>query len=350
MANSEESHQGYEPEKGLIERVREWTDVFPWLRLGRTLRVVASPILFLLVCCCFAIWFYVNSNWVLVASEQVTDESWIQRPSILGTVAYSLQSIRLIPMVRVDQVNSWRVALSLVWTVFCWSPVALLLCRQGAVLTAGRDLQDSVPTLMKSFRLMPNTLLCVAVPVGCILLFGVAMFVVAWFGAFVEGWALFEIPLSLLVAVLALPCGILGFGALAAVPLGWAAIANEIDADALDSLSRGYEYVYRRFLNLGLYGVLCSALLMVVFRLASGIAWVANAVAAQAVAVGGTDSLLGRVSDVFTYYPLLICITLFWSLVGGVYLLLRKDSGGQDVEDLSQPTPVNKPSLPKLNV
>ena len=59
-----------------------------------------------------------------------------------------------------------------------------------------------------------------------------------------------EFVLALVAAAIALPCGILAFGANVAVPLSWAALTNERDPDPLDSLSRGYEYLFRRPLRL----------------------------------------------------------------------------------------------------
>ena len=56
-----------------------------------------------------------------------------------------------------------------------------------------------------------------------------------------------------IAALLAIPCGVLVFGANFAVPLGWAAMAVEREPDPLDALSRGYEYLYRRPLQLVMY-------------------------------------------------------------------------------------------------
>ena len=55
-SSREEVHRGHDLEAGLLARVREWTDVFPWLRLGRTLRVAGSPPLVFLMATTFAVW------------------------------------------------------------------------------------------------------------------------------------------------------------------------------------------------------------------------------------------------------------------------------------------------------
>ena len=355
MTDSQEFHQGYDPEKGLIERVREWTDVFPWLRLGRVVRVAASPVLFAIVFIAFAIWSTVAAKWILVEQAVVADVVdpsapiiAIRQPTILDMSVIWLRAARLLPMVDLYAVNRWRIVTFCVWTLICWTPVALLLARQGAVLTAGRDLQDSGATLKRSFQLTPKAWLSAMVPFACVLCFCIVIMFVAWIGRLFAGVAFLEHLMAMFVAIIALPCGILGFGALGAVPLGWAALANESDADALDSLSRGYEYVYRRFLKLALYLFLCGGMLALVYYLASGIAFAASSIANLATSVVGAQFLTERVDKLFSSCPLLIAILLFWSLMGGVYLLLRRDAGGQDVEDLLQPAPLPKPPLPEL--
>ena len=45
---------------------------------------------------------------------------------------------------------------------------------------------------------------------------------------------------------------------------------------------------------------------------------------------------------IFGAFPTVVVLTLLWGLVGGVYLLLRYDAGGQEVEDLWQPAPTDQ--------
>ncbi|MEM9588560.1 MAG: hypothetical protein AAGA03_14855, partial [Planctomycetota bacterium] len=46
--------------------------------------------------------------------------------------------------------------------------------------------------------------------------------------------------------------------------------------------------------------------------------------------------------------PDIMVLTLFWGLIGASYLLLRKDAGGQEPEDLWQPSGDTSPDLPSL--
>ena len=54
--NGSQVHGGHELEAGMLERVREWTDLFPWLRLARVLRIAASPTLLLVVAATLFVW------------------------------------------------------------------------------------------------------------------------------------------------------------------------------------------------------------------------------------------------------------------------------------------------------
>jgi hypothetical protein len=45
-----------------------------------------------------------------------------------------------------------------------------------------------------------------------------------------------------------------------------------------------------------------------------------------------------------------VSITLAIALLGGVYLLVRQATGGQEPEDLWQPPPIEPPTMPKLRL
>ncbi len=126
-------------------------------------------------------------------------------------------------------------------------------------------------------------------------------------------------------------------------------VINEQDPDPLDALSRGYEYLFRRPIQLVFYVLFSVLLLTVVGSLASAVAWSASEIATSALwFVGSSDALQRITSSILWRFPAVVVLTLTWSLVGGVYLLLRYDAGGQEVEDLWQPTPPERPSLPDL--
>ena len=67
--------------RGFSARVREWNDVFPWLRLGRTLRIAASPPLVLLMAVVFSIWWFgetlILGSWRQRRSEFILDSELV---------------------------------------------------------------------------------------------------------------------------------------------------------------------------------------------------------------------------------------------------------------------------------
>ena len=158
-----------------------------------------------------------------------------------------------------------------------------------------------------------------------------------------------ESLLAILVAVIAVLCGLLAFGSHFAIPLGWAALAQERSPDPLDSLSRGYEYLFRRPLHLIGYGTLALVLVLMIGGLATGVA--AAGVSVSEIALGSNasaQSLVQRVAGVLTWLPIAVAVTLAWGLIGGVYLMLRCDAGGQEVEDIWMPPVTPRVPLPKV--
>ena len=155
--------------------------------------------------------------------------------------------------------------------------------------------------------------------------------------------------LAVVTVAIAIPCGILAFGANAAIPLSWAALANERDPDALDSLSRGYEYVFRRPLQLVLYLTISLVIVGVAVLLAIGVSEAAIQICSRLLGFCGTpENMIAATVNLLSHLPVVVLLTSMWSLLGGIYLLLRYDAGGQEVEDLWQPEPTPPPPLPSL--
>ncbi|NND95969.1 MAG: hypothetical protein HKN47_01415 [Pirellulaceae bacterium] len=358
VANPEShDHTGYDLEAGLLARVREWNDVLPWLRLGRTLRVAASLPLLFLVAMTFALWCAGN---VIIAGDNATLERLvtpraavaysgtdIQRHTVNTIGQYAKQMIPTTifePLANDD--GLWRTIAAILWALVIWMPATLMLLRQGALLTAGRNMTAYVPGLTHAAQTSPLAWLMAVVPLGCVVVIALGILLVGWMSQ-LGVWL--EVPLAIVAALIALPCGILAFGANFAVPLGWAALANEKDPDALDSLSRGYEYVYRRPLQLTFYFFITMVLLLVVIFFANGVAIAATYVSQAMLQTTGASLRVQQTSrGVLQLLPTIVALTLFWSLVGGVYLLLRRDAGGQEVEDIWQPPPQTVEPLPKL--
>ncbi len=340
--------------------------MLPWLRLIRTLRVAGSPSLILLVAVTFAAWRPVSVAIIGVAaasteaadpySSSPANAVRLQPLATSNTLASQVQ--QMIPSSVLDLLARrdadgkwWRGLAAIAWSLLLWSPTVLLLVRQGALLTAGRPMVGLRTGFVTGLHQTPVAWLIASVPLACVLALSLAILFSGWISGLVGDTTWIELPLTLLVVIAAIPCGILAFGANIAVPLGWAAVANERDPDALDSLSRGYEYLLRRPLQLALYALVSLIMLSIIAALATAIS---GSAAVTSIAflrlAGATETLSERVTDVLRFFPFVVTLTLFWSLVGGVYLLLRFDAGGQEVEDLWMPAPDLPESLPKRSL
>jgi hypothetical protein len=331
--------RGYDLESGLLTRVREWPDVFPWIRLGRTLRAAASPTLIALTSLAFAIWCGGN-EWLESSPQAATSDVEIAANGLSGRLNELQQYLQsLIATTSIRTESTWWLVAELLWSILIWTPVALLLSRQGALLTAGRTMVGFRQGLSLSLQRTPAGWLAAIVPLACTIMIGLMILVVGWVAKISGGITFIATAFSIIAVLIGIPCGVLAFGSNVAVPLSWAALANEPDPDALDSLSRGYEYLFRRPLQLVLYVIVSMVILGIVGLLATGIAEAASAVTQFMLGWGGSPEGVTRaVQAIYRQLP----------FVGGVYLLLRYDAGGQEVEDIWRPTPVPALPLPKL--
>ena len=355
-ASGDEIHTGYDLELGLLARAREWTDLLPWLRLIRVLRVAGSPPLIFLVSITFAIWQFGNANFFdSPVSFNLTDpraDNVREGIESMGVIPGLVQLMIPSEVLRLDHHGPgrrgqwWYGMAAILWTMLIWIPVVLLLLRQGALLTAGRPLVGFSDGLRHALRRTPYAALMAAVPLLCVLCMCIALLSLGWVSR-LHVWIAGAVSLG--VTLIAIVCGLLAFGANIAVPFGWASMVNEKEADPLDSLSRGYEYIYRRPLHLALYTIVCIAVLTVATSIAAGIAGAANQIAAASLRVSGANPQTFALSqELLAYLPLVVASTVFWSLVGGVYLLMRHDAGGQEVEDIWIPPMPSPPSIPTL--
>jgi hypothetical protein len=245
--------------------------------------------------------------------------------------------------------SGWNLVAMLVWSIIAWTPLAMLLARQGALLTAVRSMMAFGPGISLATRRAPAGWLAALVPLLCVLPFVAILLVIGWCSTWFAEIQSLRLIAASIGALVALPAGLLAFGSYVAIPISWAALINEQEADPLDALSRGYEYLFRRPVQLVFYAVISMLLLAIVGLLASAIAWSASEIASSALWFAGASDVLQRItSSILWRFPAVVVLTLTWSLVGGIYLLLRCDAGGQEVEDLWQPATAERPSLPEL--
>ncbi|MGB7346552.1 MAG: hypothetical protein WBD20_20190 [Pirellulaceae bacterium] len=351
-ATSEEIHTGYDYESGFLMRARQWTDLLPWLRLVRVMRVAGSPPLVLLVAITFAVWFSGHVNFFRDSVSSGLSAKAIEKSlASRDTLAVLPRYIQLMIPTDVFQLESrgswWEPFAAMLWSLLIWLPTTLLLMRQGGLLTAGRPMMGFVDAGKFAIRRSPYALVIAFVPLLCVLFICLALAVLGWVSR-AGDWIAY--PLSILTAIIALACGLLAFGANIATPLGWAALANEKEPDPLDALSRGYEYLYRRPLQLVIHGLAGMVILFVVTTLAALVAVSAVNVSNYALALSGAPKeTIVSTALMLSFFPSVVAVTLFWSIVGGVYLLMRYDANGQEVEDIWQSPLVSETALPELS-
>ena len=351
----DEIHTGYKPEQGVLARVREWTDIFGWLRLGRVLRLAGSPTALVIVAVALAVWllgFRVTGMPIAIESEYKSESE------IFGSQLSTLNSIVAtgrvsIPSSILDRPvfhqGFWGTLLSVAWSLLIWTPVMLFLIRQGALLTAGRSLDDAKSVARLAVQRTPHGWFAAIMPLACALALGLLINAIGFVSRVAMGIQWIEFAFAVGAAVVAIVGGILLFGANFAVPLRFASLMNEPQPDSLDSLSRGYEYLYRRPLQLAMYTAISIVPLWVVASLSVGISASATHFSSMMLfVVGAPEDVVWMTNAILSAFPIVVSITLLGGLIGGVYLQLRSDAGGQEVEDIWIPEPEAKRLLPKL--
>ncbi|QDV61693.1 hypothetical protein [Crateriforma conspicua] len=367
-----ETHAGHDLEGSMLDRVRQWTDLLPWIRLVNVLRLAGSPVWLLIVTVASLIWggglwifggplspwFSIGdaSSWVGSAAEPL---SWF------CTVTGSIN-----PLVLCFAGFSWLAWLTAwIWTSLCWTTPMLALARQGALLTAGRPIESISRIVPLALQRTPQAWLVMVTPAVCTGILLVPVAAVAWLVSIAGDPLWLSAPAAVLCLLVLIPAGILGMGSLVAVPSAMAAIINEPSADPLDSLSRGYENLFRRPLHLVAYLLIGFFVVTVVSWLVGIVATGTGQMAAGVIepfaivtnAVSSSDPsglnvepiavepcrFAGVILAGLKLLPVVIAFALSWGLIGGIYLLLRRDCGGQEVEDLWAPS-VPATSLPEL--
>jgi len=348
--NETQVHDGYDLETGLLARLREWIDLFPWLRLIRVLRVVGSPPLLASVGLTLAVW---KIGITLLALDQSTPEVAEIAATVNHQVNFFAAFLGHLNPTSVfhddPEIVWWKTLLGIGWSVFVWTPVAILLSRQGGLLTAGRSLMPLSAALSLALSRTLAGWLAAVVPLGCIGVFAVLIMMIGWISGLFGDITWLNSILAGVTLLFAIPCGLLAFGANVAIPLSWGALANERDPDAMDSLSRGYEYLFRRPLHLAAYLLISAIIASIVSILAVGVTRTAIQINSQLLKFAdAADGMVITSTDLLGHLPVVVLLTAIWSLLGGVYLLLRYDAGGQEVEDLWQADACPKPPLPSI--
>ncbi len=342
---------GYDLETGILQRVRRWRDALPVLVLPLALRVAGSPLYVGL--CLLAV---LISRGILLGVEPTA-----RGP--LAVLAYAVSG----PQVGSDWLSPlWSLLellvdfdwlaqtgkedlLRLLAIVGVWGLPAATLARAGACYAAGRE-QSFFQNLTVALRRQLGIWSIAVLPLVAILGLSSVMFVA---GA-LEQLGRVGMWISELVSLLALPLviliGLLAAGAVVAVPLAWTAMAVEKRNDAVDSLSRGYEYLYRRPVQLLLYSLCGYGLAMIVYLLARAVSSAGLALALVAARTGSGD-LAGQswLQVVMEQLPLAVAAAATGGLTGAIYLLMRQSANYQEIEDIAvSPVELRDAEMPTL--
>lgn len=345
METDEQVQRSNDLEASLLSRFREWVDLLPWLRLLRVLRVAGSPPLLMLTAVMMGIGILGQQLIIGVGhTSQVSSDVGINARWMTEHLRWFVPASVFAP-----HFAGWWYPLTVAWTMVVWTPMAMLLARQGALLTAGRSMMPLREGFQHAAVRSPSGWLTALVPLLCILPLAASLGFLGWAAKWLVNFQPGQVIAGVIAALVALPCGMLAFGSLIAIPISWAALVNERQSDPLDALSRGYEYLFRRPIHLAIYTALSLVLLTIVGGLATAVAIAATEIVIAVLNYVGAPAEMRQVSqNVLASFPNVVALSLLWSLIGGVYLLLRWDAGGQEVEEIWEPTVAHRVPLPEL--
>ena len=346
-----------DPEVGILTRCREWTDLFPWLRYGRLMRLVAAPSLTVMTALTLLIWQQ-GAVWLLDGAEvfnwpqqaRVDTFSNFKVLSVVSEAAFKLHPASLF-IGSEDHAFSLRLIAASLWTILIWIVPALVLIRQGIVLTAGRSLESFPLTVsIAKSRLLQAGSVMGSVLLGPLLIaFGI--WLVSWFHQtltslnFLLGW-----PCAIVLFILSFAGGLLVLMSYFVIPLALAAITAEPHPDVFDAVSRGYESCLRRPLRLLSYLLVLTLLLFATFVISNALVSCSSSLLrlfmpTEHFAQEGNSFLVA-----LRFLPSVFVITLAWGSMGTFYLLLRKDACEQEIEDIWFSSPAPTIALPKITV
>ncbi len=384
-------------------RVRQiaWLDVFPWLRLAKCPRLSITLSLILLG---FAGWLGMAAGWRFFSycwdssTDQVVVDNraalsrwpWEYRVVPYDSLALKLPSYDTIAessaaLVRTARDLS-RPVISLfdrrlsfsgfcyflcctIWAILVWSIFGAAITRIAA-LALTRDHKLGLRGGL-SFGLLrwPSYSGGPALPLIACLMLAIPLLFLGWIarldaGAFFVGliW-----PLALvgggMIALLAL-------GLFLCWPLMWPTISTEV-TDSFDALSRSYSYTLHRPLRYFGYvmfaGILGALLLVIVslivelilemtlwgFSIGAGIprlnelnATVING--EQGAIFRGAHHLFAFWNHLLVLIPFAVAASYFWTAMTQIYLLLRRDEDGAELDEVFLPAQDKEFGLPPL--
>lgn len=358
------------PESGFLLRLRTWRDALPWLALVDCLKPATSVITLGLVGITF--WLSVALTHTLdravrepvrgdaeMLQWRLAEQDFWGWPAVHDRPPQLQDALTIVagPTLRLvfGGGSLGQILLGVLYQALLlalWAIPAAYVMRQCGLSMAGRLTMGTGEGLRLSASRFPGLLLAPLIPALAVGLVLIYFIISGWFARIPTVGGGIAVVVQLFGLPLAIVAGLLGVGGLVAVPLAWAAVVIEQEGSGFDGISRGYEYVLRRPLQLVFYGLVAAAIAYVLSLLAWGVAAAAGAVVVSGfrIGAGAGERLPEAMAAVLASLPTIVSLTLFWSLSAGVYLLLRRSANHQEIEDLWEPPRPEPEPLPELSV
>lgn len=344
-------------EPGFLKRLRNWRDAMPWLALADCLGPASSLVALGLS----MIALFVGSLGAFLLEYPFWDTPEFSVPSAalypphLETSPLNANvDVRTPVFVAVHQQvtspvmhlthtnNTFAVSiirlLQQIWLFAVWSIPAGYVMRHSVLAVAGRERMATVETIKfvgsrwLSFLSGPAlTLGFAAVLSNYFVLLGLIDHIPYLGAAATFVGSIAGVPIALLIGVLIL-------GTLLSFPLMWASIVSESYSDGFDSASRGFEYIVQRPFRFVIYVCFAIALSLVAHLFVQTLTMLGHSIVTWAfTSVSPREALPATASIVLTTIPIAFAFNLFWAFSGAIYLLLRRDTNHQEIEDVWEP-------------
>ncbi len=385
-------------------RVRQiaWLDVFPWLRLVKCPRLSLTISLVILG---FLGWLGMTAGWRFFAycwsesSDPVVQKHLTQLSrwpwdyplyrtpaslelSLPDYLTVAAASKTLVGVAEIFSLPAFALfdrelgfsgfcffLICTIWSVLVWSIFGAAMTRIAALALTREHKLGLSGGLKFGLLHWPSYVGGPALPLAACLLLAVPLLMLGWIshldiGAFFVSliW-----PLALvgggLIALLAL-------GLMLGWPLMWPTISTEA-TDAFDGLSRAYSYTLHRPLRYFFYTMLAGVLGALLLYVMIFLVFLVQGMTSWAFSMGtgiprfnelqiqvpGPDvsALESGANHVFRFWnrllqliPLAVAASYFWTAMTQVYLLLRRDEDGAELDEVFLPAQDKEFGLPPL--
>ncbi len=384
-------------------RVRHiaWLDVFPWLRLLKCPRLSLTTSLVVLG---FLGWLGMSAGWRFFAycwsgsEDPVVQQGlgslqrwpWefpvnqygspvLQLPSydtiansssklVETATTFSLPALALFD-IRLSFSGFCFYLLCTIWAILVWSIFGAAITRIAALALTREHKLGLRGGLSFGLLHWPSFAGGPALPLAACLLLAIPLLMLGWIAQLDAGAFFVSIiwPLALVVGGL---IALLALGLFLGWPLMWPTISTEA-TDSFDGLSRAYSYTLHRPLRYfgyvlfaGILGMLLLCIVSFVVALIQGMAYWGLSIGAGAarvkeIALDGIAAEQGTMfrgahhtfafwSHLLQLVPLAVTASYFWTAMTQIYLLLRRDEDGAELDEVFLPAQDKEFGLPPL--